>query len=74
MNRSSISKKGEETRKKIIDTAIKIFREFGYSESSIKKIAESLGLKNSSVYRYFKNKKDLFNFIIKDFESRLIEK
>lgn len=74
MNKSSISKKGEETRKKIIDTAIKIFREFGYGESSIKKIAESLGLKNSSVYRYFKNKKDLFNFIIKDFESRLIER
>lgn len=74
MNKATLSKKGEATRKKIIDNAIKIFREYGYSESSIKKIAESIGLKNSSVYRYFKNKKDLFNYIIKDFENRLIER
>ncbi|MCX8095695.1 MAG: TetR/AcrR family transcriptional regulator [Caldisericia bacterium] len=74
MNKSALSKKGEATRNRIIENAIKVFREYGFSESSIKKIAESVGLKNSSVYRYFKNKKDLFNFIIKDFENRLIER
>ncbi len=74
MNKKVLSKKGEETKKKIIESAIKVFKEFGYSGSSIKKIAENIGLKNSSIYRYFKNKKDLFNFLIKNFEDRLIER
>jgi len=74
MRSNSLSKKGEETRKKIVESAIKIFKDFGYDESSIKKIAENIGLKNSTIYRYFKNKKDLFNSLIKDFEDRLIER
>ena len=74
MVNKTLSKKGEETKKRIIKAAIKIFKENGFKNSSVLKIAEIVGLKNSTLYRYFKNKKDLYNFIIRDFEKKLIKR
>lgn len=74
MLNKALSKKGEETKKKIIKAAIKIFKENGFNNSSVLKIADIVGLKNSTLYRYFKNKKDLYNFIIRDFEKKLIKR
>jgi len=74
MGYKTFSKKGEETKKKIINSAIKIFKENGFNNSSVLKIADVVGLKNSTLYRYFKNKKDLYNFIIRDFEEKLIKR
>jgi len=74
MSNKTFSKKGEETKKKIINAAIKIFKENGFNNSSVLKIADVVGLKNSTLYRYFKNKKDLYNFIIRDFEEKLIKR
>lgn len=70
----SLSKKGEETKKRIIKAAIKIFKDNGFNNSSVLKIADIVGLKNSTLYRYFKNKKDLYNFIIRDFKDKLINR
>lgn len=74
MVNKTLSKKGEETKKRIIKAAIKIFKENGFKNSSVLKIADIVGLKNSTLYRYFKNKKDLYNFIIRDFEKKLIKR
>lgn len=74
MNVRTFSKKGEETRKRIIKAAIKIFKENGFNNSSVLKIAEIVGLKNSTLYRYFRNKKDLYTYIIRDFEKKLIKR
>jgi len=70
----AFSKKGIETRKKIIKAAIKTFKDNGFNNSSILKIADIVGLKNSTLYRYFRNKKDIYNFIIRDFEEKLIKR
>lgn len=74
MIRKTLSKKGEQTKKKIVDAAIKVFKENGFNESSIIKIAETIGLKNSTLYRYFKNKIDIYKFIIRDFEKNLVKR
>ncbi|MGQ9845075.1 MAG: TetR/AcrR family transcriptional regulator, partial [Caldisericia bacterium] len=74
MANRSLSKKGEETKKRIIKAAIKIFKDNGFNNSSVLKIADIVGLKNSTLYRYFKNKKDLYNFIIRDFKDKLINR
>lgn len=46
-------------RNKILDAAEKIMSEKGLTESNISEIAESAGVKDSTIYRYFKSKEDL---------------
>ncbi|GAB5405724.1 MAG: TetR/AcrR family transcriptional regulator [Aureliella sp.] len=44
------------TRELILDAAAKQFFEHGYAESSLQKIAESVELRQSNLYYYFKTK------------------
>ena len=43
----------------IINTAIKLFAEEGYENTSIQKLAEAAGVAQGLLYRHFKNKNDL---------------
>lgn len=52
-------KKSTETRKKIIDTATKLFNEKGYYDTNIKDIAREANIVHSSIYYYFKNKESI---------------
>lgn len=58
--RIPIQKRSIEKRKKIIDTASKIFNNKGYLDTTTAEIAKEAGLATGSVYAYFKNKKDIF--------------
>ena len=53
-------KQDEEKRKNIIESAIGIFGEKGFTESSIKDICDDAGLSPGTVYTYFENKEELF--------------
>jgi AcrR family transcriptional regulator len=60
-----IRKSGEPaTRDKILDAAISLFSERGYERTSIKQIAQAVGLTESAIYRHFKGKEDLLGEII----------
>jgi AcrR family transcriptional regulator len=45
-------------RAEIIDAAAQVFAEFGYSATSTQNIAEVLGLRQASLYYYFRSKDD----------------
>ncbi len=64
--------RGKRTREKILESAIVTFRENGFKKASIKKIAERIGLSNASIYRYFKNKEEIYFALVKRFEDGLI--
>jgi AcrR family transcriptional regulator len=54
----------EEIKNNIISAAIREFREKGYHDASMRTIAANAGVAIGNVYRYFKNKDELFNAIV----------
>jgi AcrR family transcriptional regulator len=55
------------TRKKILLAAEEVFSEHGFHKTLVEDISNRAGLGKGTIYRYFKNKKDLFQSLI--FES-----
>jgi len=51
----------EETVKKILDTALKLFLEKGYEHTTVQDIVDNLGgLSKGAIYHHFKSKEDIF--------------
>jgi AcrR family transcriptional regulator len=53
------TRKGEQTRAQILDTALELFRERGYEETTMRAIAEAAGLSVGNAYYYFRAKEHL---------------
>ncbi len=51
--------KGGETRARILETALDLFRERGYEETTMRAIAEGAGVSLGNAYYYFKSKEHL---------------
>ena len=51
--------KQEETRLKIISTAIDMFSEKGFESTTMKQIARQVGIGDATIYKYFSNKDKL---------------
>ena len=55
----------ENTRKRIMEGALDLFIEKGFSNTSLTEIAHSLGITKGVVYWHFKNKEDILLHIVK---------
>jgi AcrR family transcriptional regulator len=66
-------KKSELTKKRILDTAIEVFKDKRYGNGSIREIASKMGIKNSTIYYYFKNKEEIYKGLIESFSKGLCE-
>ncbi|MCR4434651.1 MAG: helix-turn-helix domain-containing protein [Clostridiales bacterium] len=53
-----------EKERRILEAAIKIFSEKGYSASTTSEIAKSAGVAEGTIFRYFKTKKDILRGIL----------
>jgi AcrR family transcriptional regulator len=53
----------EEARERIVQTALLVFAEKGYHETTMEDIAERLGVSEGAIYLYFKSKRELFKAI-----------
>jgi AcrR family transcriptional regulator len=62
----------EDTRIRIISVALEEFSDKGYLDTSMRDIARNAGISIGNIYRYFKNKSDLFNEIIEPAYNRLL--
>jgi AcrR family transcriptional regulator len=67
-------KKGDRTREKILGTAVEVFREEGFNNCSILKIASRMGTRNSTLYYYFKNKDEIYNALGLKFKNGILER
>ncbi|OGW04256.1 MAG: hypothetical protein A2Z59_08065 [Nitrospinae bacterium RIFCSPLOWO2_02_39_17] len=67
----------EESKESIIEAAVKVFSEKGYSQTTIREVAREAGISVGGVYIYFKNKEDLYatllKYLLKDFTDRTKE-
>src|SRR3954471_22259676 len=52
-------RKGEETRAQILETALDLFRERGYEETTMRAIAERAGVALGNAYYYYRSKEHL---------------
>ena len=59
----------ELTRRKILDVALDVFAEKGYSRTSLQEIADRAGFTRGAVYWHFKNKADLLEALADDVEG-----
>lgn len=51
-------------RKQILDVAVRVFSKKGFARTQVDEIADLAGLGKGTVYRYFKNKKNLFLSVV----------
>ncbi|MBQ6017399.1 MAG: TetR/AcrR family transcriptional regulator [Clostridiales bacterium] len=59
------------TRDKIMDVALNMFSERGYEAVSIRDICGEVGIKESTLYYHFKNKKDILDSLIEKFRTHI---
>lgn len=57
----------KQVREKILAAAKDEFKEFGYSDASIRNISDNAEISLGNIYRYFANKEDLFLTIVNPF-------
>ena len=50
----------EETIRKILDTAERLFIEKGYDHASLQEIIDETGLSKGAIYHHFTSKEDIF--------------
>jgi AcrR family transcriptional regulator len=67
----TLSPRGVETRKKLLDAAEQVFAELGYHDASIVKITEAAGVGQGTFYLYFASKKDVFDELVRDLNRRV---
>lgn len=54
-----------ETKEQILNTALKLFARDGYEAVSVSVIAGELGMTKGALYKHYKNKRDIFDSIVK---------
>lgn len=54
--------KNSETTHKILDAALALWNEKGYSQSTMRELAKRLGMGVSSLYFYFRSKEEIVQF------------
>jgi len=64
----------ESTRKSILQAALTVFSKKCYHSTTLEEIAECAKMTRGAVYWHFKNKEDLLNNLLDDFEISLSEK
>src|SRR5438105_9038547 len=65
------SRKGVQTRARLVDVAKQIFEENGFLEARISDIAERAGLSHGSFYHYFDSKEQVFREVAQSVYDKL---
>ncbi len=64
----------EQTRQSILESAMDIFYEKGYSKTTFDEIAKRINLTKGAVYWYFRNKPDIVAALINEFVQKYISR
>lgn len=60
----------EQTKQKILSVSLKLFADRGYHAVSIRDICREVPIKESTLYYYFQNKREIFLVLLKLFEEQ----
>jgi len=64
----------DKRRKKILEKALAVFMEDGFENATFQKIADRSGITRTILYLYFKNKREIFTYSIKQLLINVEEK
>ncbi len=70
-NGRTLSRRGIETRRRLLETAEQVFGDLGYHDASIVKITEAAGVGQGTFYLYFGSKQQVFDELIRDLNRRI---
>ncbi|GAA4148862.1 helix-turn-helix domain-containing protein [Actinomadura keratinilytica] len=62
-----------DTREQIREVALELFAEQGYEKTSLREIAERLGVTKAALYYHFKTKEDIVTSLFEDFKADIDE-
>jgi AcrR family transcriptional regulator len=62
---------GRDTRSRLRELALELFAEQGYEATSLREIAERLGVTKAALYYYFKSKEDIVRSLVEDYVAEL---
>lgn len=62
------------TKAAIFESAVKVFSSYGYTGATMDEIVNNAGVAKGSIYYHFRNKEELFNFIIDEGVNLILEK
>jgi AcrR family transcriptional regulator len=57
------------TKQKILTGAVNLFAVKGYTETSIRELADAVGLKGGSIYNHFRSKNAILQYILEDYST-----
>ena len=66
-----LSRRGLDTRRRLLDAAERVFGDLGYHEASVVKLAEVAGVAAGTFYLYFDSKKAVFDELVRDLNRRV---
>jgi AcrR family transcriptional regulator len=66
-----LSRKGLDTRRRLLDAAERVFGDLGFHEASVVRVAETAGVAAGTFYLYFDTKKAIFDELVRDLNSRV---
>jgi AcrR family transcriptional regulator len=67
------TRKGRATRQQLIDAGREVFAEHGYVAATMSQVADQAGMSMGALYRYFRNKDDLFESVIHGVHNELFD-
>ena len=56
--------KEEQLREEVVNTAQKLFKQYGLQKTTMEDIAKSMGRGKSTLYYYYKSKEEIFEAVI----------
>lgn len=60
-----------DTKQRILNEALSLFSERGYSAVRLEEIAKAVGIKTPSLYKHYKSKQDIFGSCVEVFSQRM---
>ena len=66
-----LSRRGLDTRRRLLDAAEAVFGELGFPEASVDKVAEAAGVATGTFYLYFDSKRAIFVELMLDLNRRI---
>lgn len=67
--------KGErgDTRQELLDAALKLFAQQGYAATTVRQIADVVGIRDSAIYGHFQSKREIFELLVEESGPGLID-
>jgi AcrR family transcriptional regulator len=65
--------RGRDTKSRLQELALQLFAEQGYEKTSLREIAERLGVTKAALYYYFKSKEDIVRSLVEDYVAEIDE-